>query len=237
MRSTVWCNVFQHAWTLIQPSYSRWVEPDSMAHTFLYALCLTLLFGWIWVSVLVWINCDSDLYCGVIGCTYLFLGGFEFSRKNKQLLNTLAMPIWDLSWLNLAVQGQTTVQSVSARNNCTLCVCVKQPYNLCLWETTVQSVSARNNCSVCVCKKQLYNLCLWETTVQSVSVWNNCTACICEKQLFNLCMQETTVQSVSVRNNCTVCICEKQLFSLCMQETTVQSVSARNNCTICVCEK
>jgi hypothetical protein len=58
-------------------------------------------------------------------------------------------------------------------------VCEKQLYNLCLRETTVQSESARNNCTVCVCEKQLYNLSLRETTVQSVSVRNNCTVCVC----------------------------------------------------------
>jgi len=124
---------------------------------------------------------------------------------------------------------------VSARNNCTICVCEKQLYNLCLRETTVQSVSARNNCTICVCEEQLYNLCLRETAVQSVSTRNNCTMCprettticVCEKRLYKLCLRETTVQCVSARNSCTICL----------RETAVQCVSARNNCTTCVCEK
>ena len=154
------------------------------------------------------------------------------------------MPNGDFSWRYLAVQGgkqlynlcqrETTVQSVSARNNCAICVCVKQLYNLCLRETIVQSVSTWNNCTVCVCKKQLYGLCLQETTVQSVFAWNSCTVCVCMKQLYNLCLRETTVQSMSAWNSCTIFVCVKQLYSPCLHETTVQSVSARNN-YVCVC--
>ena len=85
---------------------------------------------------------------------------------------------------------------MSARNNCTICVCEKQLYSLCLRETTVNSVSARNN----------RTMCLSETTVQSVSARKPFSLCV-QETTYNLCLWETTVQSVSARNSCTVCVC------------------------------
>jgi hypothetical protein len=179
-----------------------------MKHTFLYSLCLTMRVGWIWVSVLVWIDSIQIYIVRLPAAFNLFLGGFDFYHTNKPHLYTLAMPTETALGFILLFRE---------RNNCSVYVREKQRYSLCLRETSVQSVSARNNCTICVCEKQLYNLCLRETTVQPVSARNNCTTSVCEKQLYILCLRETVS---------TIRICEKHLYSLCLRETTVQSVCA-----------
>jgi len=50
---------------------------------------------------------------------------------------------------------------VSVRNSCTICVCEKPLYNLCLRETAVQSVSTRNISTM----RTLYS-CMWLYAVQ-----------------------------------------------------------------------